>query len=126
MAEYVLNRNYVLRTLTGHAIQFVKGEPTFVPRLIEKEAIAIGAERVDGGSTDPLAPEIPSKPEIHPDELKELMIAAFEDILATNNPKDFTAAGTPTVKAVERILGAAVDRADLVEAWTEYRASKAQ
>ena len=61
MAEYVLNRNFVLRSMTGHSVNFVKNVPTFVPALIEREARGIGAERVDGANPDMLDPETRSR-----------------------------------------------------------------
>ena len=44
MPDFVLNRNYALRSLTGHSINFVKGKPCYVPPAVVKEAVAIGAE----------------------------------------------------------------------------------
>ena len=55
MKEYpklVLNRNYVLATTMGHSISFVKGEATHVPPLAFAEAIAIGAQPVDGSDPE--------------------------------------------------------------------------
>jgi hypothetical protein len=121
MPEYVLNRNYVLRTTKGHTISFVKGEPSWVPPIIEKDAIAIGAERADGGATDPLGPEKEAVKTISGEELKTQMFTAFELIVEKNDAKDFTGQGIPSVKAVERILGFDVDRSDVVQAWTEFK-----
>lgn len=121
MPDYVLNRNYVLRTTKGHTISFVKGQPVYVPPVIEKDAIAIGAERSDGGATDPLGEEVVQQPPLNGDELKLLMFSAFEEIAAKNDANDFTGQGVPTVKAVERIIGTDVSRTDLVAAWAEFK-----
>jgi hypothetical protein len=121
MPEYVLNRNYVLRTTKGHIISFVKGEPAWVPPIIEKDAIAIGAERADGGSTDLLGPEKEAVKTISGDELRAQMFTTFELIVEKNDPKEFTGQGIPRVDAVERILGFNVDRADVVDAWAEFK-----
>ena len=56
MPEFTLNRNHRLISLTGHTIQFVKGEPVAVPAVLKGEVIAIGAQPVDG-NTDVLDEE---------------------------------------------------------------------
>lgn len=41
--KFVLPYDHVLNTLTGHAIEFKAGEPTFVPEVARKAAIDFGA-----------------------------------------------------------------------------------
>ena len=124
MPEYVLNRDFVLRTTMAHTIAFKKGEPTWVPPIIEKEAIAIGAERADNGKTDILVPEANSKSQMTFEELREALFAAFDLLVEKNESDDFTAQGVPKVAVVEKMIETDIDRKDLVEAWTEYRAGK--
>jgi hypothetical protein len=47
MPQFILHRNYVLRTTNGHAIGFVANEPTNVPEICVEDAVAIGARPVD-------------------------------------------------------------------------------
>ena len=82
MAEYVLNRNFVLRSMTGHSVNFVKNVPTFVPALIEREARGIGAERVDGANPDMLDPETPEVAPLSHDERAEQIRTAFALLLS--------------------------------------------
>jgi len=124
MPEYVLNRDYQLRTTKGYTVAFKKGEPVFVPPLIEKDAIAIGAERADNGKTDILVPEANSKSQMTFEELREAMFAAFDLLVEKNESDDFTAQGVPKVAVVEKMIETDIDRKELVEAWTEYRAGK--
>lgn len=124
MPEYVLNRNYTLRTLTGHSVRFEKGVPTFVPKLIEREAQMIGAERVDGDAPDMLDPEKPEVVPMAPDVRVEQIRTAFELLVERNEPGDFTGAGVPSVKAVERIVGFDVDRKEVGEIWASYKAGE--
>ena len=44
-------------------------------------------------------------------------------IVETNESKDFTGAGVPTVAAVKKLVGAEceVDRAEIIELWGEFR-----
>lgn len=124
MAEYVLNRNFVLRSMTGHSVNFVKNVPTFVPALIEREARGIGAERVDGANPDMLDPETPEVPPLSHDERAEQIRTAFALLVERNDSKDFTGAGVPSVKAVEKLVDFDVDRNELVALWQAYRAGE--
>ncbi len=124
MAEYVLNRNFVLRSMTGHSVNFVKNVPTFVPALIEREARGIGAERVDGANPDMLDPETPEVAPLSHDERAEQIRTAFALLTERNDSKDFTGAGVPSVKAVEKLVDFDVDRNEVVALWQAYRASE--
>lgn len=124
MAEYVLNRNFVLRSMTGHSVNFVKNVPTFVPALIEREARGIGAERVDGANPDMLDPETPEVAPLSHDERAEQIRTAFALLTERNDSKDFTGAGVPSVKAVEKLVDFDVDRNEVVALWQTYRAGE--
>ena len=124
MAEYVLNRNFVLRSMTGHSVNFVKNVPTFVPALIEREARGIGAERVDGANPDMLDPESPEVAPLSHDERAEQIRTAFALLTERNDSKDFTGAGVPSVKAVEKLVDFDVDRNEVVALWQAYRAGE--
>ena len=124
MAEYVLNRNFVLRSMTGHSVNFVKNDPTFVPALIEREARGIGAERVDGANPDMLDPESPEVAPLSHDERAEQIRTAFALLTERNDSKDFTGAGVPSVKAVEKLVDFDVDRNEVVALWQAYRAGE--
>ena len=124
MAEYVLKRNFVLRSMTGHSVNFVKNVPTFVPALIEREARGIGAERVDGANPDMLDPESPEVAPLSHDERAEQIRTAFALLTERNDSKDFTGAGVPSVKAVEKLVDFDVDRNEVVALWQAYRAGE--
>lgn len=124
MAEYVLNRNFVLRSMTGHSVNFVKNVPTFVPALIEREARGIGAERVDGANPDMLDPETPEVAPLSHDERAEQIRTAFALLTERNDSKDFTGAGVPSVKAVKKLVDFDVDRNEVVALWQAYRAGE--
>lgn len=125
MPEYVLQRNHTHRSTLG-VISFTKGEPAWVPPIMEKEIIAIGGERVDGDKPDVLDPEKVEEVPLSFQDRRTAIFAAFELISERNESKDFTGAGVPTVKSVEKITEFDVDRNELVEFWGEYRAEKAE
>lgn len=124
MPDYVLNRNYTHRSLLGHSVEFKKGEPVFVPPILEKEVVAIGAQRVDG-ENPAVVEEVKKAEEVLSDEQrKEELYAAFDLIVERNDSGDFTAQGIPTVKAVEKIVSFNVDKKEVVDTYGEYRVAK--
>ena len=125
MPTFVLNRNYSLRSLMGHMIDFKKGTPTYVPPICSKEAIAIGAECVDD-KIDVLGPEEAPVTVLTPGEREEALIAAFRMLEERNGRGDFDASGAPTLKAVEKIVEFEVNKAELNALWVGYRAEAGQ
>lgn len=123
--KLTLNRDYVLATTKGHVIAFKKGEPTHVPASCYQDALAIGAQPADGSDPNVLEDREEGKAPTDPAERSPLILAAIEKIVASNERKDFTAAGSPTVKAVERELGFDVDSREIAAAWQEYHEKKA-
>ena len=121
----VLNRDYVLTTTMGHSIQFKKGVPTNVPPSVYQAALGIGAQPPEGEAPNVPVEVDPTKPPTDAALRNPLILAAIEKIVAGNERKDFTAAGSPTVKAVERILGFDVDGREIAVMWQEFHDKKA-
>lgn len=124
MPEFILNRNYALRSIKGHIINFIKGEPVYVPPVLVAEAVALGAESVDG-PIDPLEPEAPVKSELTLAEREQAMREAIEQMVAANNREDFTAQGTPNLKALSGYVGFTVNKRELEGVWQKYLNEKA-
>lgn len=125
LPKLTLNRDYVMATTKGHTIAFKKGEPTHVPASCYQDAIAIGAQPSDGSDPDVLKDEKVDKAPADPAERNPLILTAIEKIVAGNARKDFTAAGSPSVKAVERELGFDVDAREIAGVWRDYHEKKA-
>lgn len=123
MPEFVLNRNYSMRSLYGHVIDFKKGQPVYVPPICAREAASIGAESVDG-KIDVLDPEAEPVAPMSLDERQESIIAAFKLLEERNGRNDFTGSGSPAVPALEKILGFDVDKKEVNPLWAEYRAEQ--
>lgn len=124
MPLYVLNRDFTLRSTSGHSIAFEKGVPVNVPPVLEQEAAQYGAERVDGVWVDPIEPsklvaEVPEA--LAASDREVLLTAAFEQIIKRNDSKDFTGQGIPTVNAIKAIVGFTVERAEIGELWFSLR-----
>lgn len=125
MAEFILNRSFTLRTTNG-VISFKKGEPTLVPTAMLRDVIGIGGVRADGEDVDTSEPQAPVKPQVVGLERTDELYAAFGLIVEKNEPKEFTAQGVPTIKAIEKVVSFDVDRAEVIEAWGEYKISLAE
>lgn len=114
--NFVLHRDKVVATLTGHAIEFKKGVSTHVPPECYKEVIAVGAVPES---------EIPEdegkKPEYTEEERAELIKAAIEDIVLKNDRNEFTAAGAPHIKAISARAGFTVNNRERDAVWTKMQ-----
>lgn len=125
MPNYILNRTHTHRSTLG-VVSFIKGEPAWVIPAMEREVVAIGAIREDGQEVELLDAETPLKHVPQGLERTDELYAAFELIIQRNDAKDFTGSGTPTVKAVEKIVDFDVERTEVAEAWAEYQVVKAE
>ena len=125
MPEYVLNRDYALRSTRGHMLNFVKGQPTWVPTELVKEAIAIGANTDDGERTDVLPPEVVVKEAPSGQEREDLIVEAIREVVTENDSKTVTAAGEPLDKVLEKILGFDIDAGERLAAWRRFKAEEA-
>jgi hypothetical protein len=126
MPLYVLNRNFTLRTTAGHIINFEKGQPVNVPPIIERDALQIGAEPVEGERPDMTGETvIPEAPQYTADERKEMLFAAFDEIVARNAREEFTAQGAPNKTAVEKVVGFEVSNKERTDSWFKYKEAKA-
>ena len=118
----VLNRDFILRSITGHSIAFKKGVPIHVPYVLIEKAQSIGALVADG---EQFMPE-DNKPKAEPmgRERDNLIRQAVEDILERANPDHFTAGGVPTLAAVSKVVGFRPDRAEINRAHQKLRKAK--
>ena len=126
MPEFVLNRNYTLRSLTGHSVQFKKGVPTFVPPGTMREVVSLGAERVDG-PTEPAVDDDTVKLPTEPtgEDRAKLILDLFTKLIERNAREDFTAQGAPHVKAIKEHLNFKVDNKERDLLWARYQTEAA-
>lgn len=122
MPEFKLNRNYVFSSKFGHVINFIKGEPTYVPPILVKDVVAIGAECLDG-EVDVLGEE--SLPvQLSYDEVRAKLFEVFKTMVVKNDPEDFTAQGVPKVGVIETRLGLKFTKSELISAWQAFRSGE--
>lgn len=123
------NRDIVVRSLRGHSIEFKKGVPTQVPRIMHEEVMEKGILPVEdnGKPVDPVTADIgEAKPKIVLAPVEELdradqILVVIEALVKRNNPVDFTASGTPSPLAVSTVLGWRTDLKEVRAIWEKNR-----
>jgi hypothetical protein len=118
--KFVLNRNYKLRSTSGHMLDIVKGVPFDAAALLANELIAVGAECLDG-PVDVLGEEAVEKPQLSPADREAAILAAMSTMQNGNARNDFTAQGLPNVKRIEAIVGFDIDTKERDALWTKLR-----
>ena len=122
MPLFTFHRNYMLRTTKGHAISFEKDKPTNVPPVCVEEAVAIGAQPVDG-DVDVLGEE-EAVVHLTPEERKEKMFKAFRTMVGREIREDFTGTGIPNAKRLPAMTGFDVTSKERDTYWQEFLAAE--
>ncbi len=125
MPEFICNRNVVI-TAKGHCVVIRKGQPSYVPIELAQEAIALGAEPVEGAKEDFLPGEDAPEERLNEVDREAMVFAAFDQIISTNARSDFGADGKPTVAAVKDVAKVTLTKKELLAAFQKYRESKAE
>jgi hypothetical protein len=117
--KFVMNRSKVVSG-HGHAIEFVKGEPTHVPPELYREVMAAGGVSEEEVDLDKPAP-VPAGAPTDPTEREEAVFAAFETLVETNDSKNFTAGGVPHPKALKSLLGWELSAKERDTLWVKFK-----
>lgn len=122
----VANRNFTLSTTKGHSIAFKKGVPQHVPPIIYQEALAAGAVPPDGMDVQVKEDVTTDNTPSDPSDRAPAIMAAIEKLVAENSRDNFTAAGSPTVDAVTRVVGYKVQAKEIATVWQVYHDKMAE
>jgi len=120
MPMMVLRRNYWLSTTKGHSVMFQAGVPVYVAPSIVADAVAIGADPVDG-EVD-ITPQEPKGPNTGPADklLRDQQILDAINLLVAENHRDsFAASGVPKSEAVSKLVDYKVDKREVQAVWTD-------
>ena len=125
----VLARNYVLSTMTGHAVRFIANTPVFVPSNCVNAAVSIGASPADGDLPTPvisdtavttLTPVIPTDT----DSRASLIRMAIDLITKDGRSEEFDHAGYPKRDIVSKYTGFTVSNRELLEVFDAMKAAE--
>lgn len=103
----------------GLILDFKAGVPTPVPPLMQKEVLQYGIYPVDGD----VKIDEPEKPVVEPrgNEREEKIKGAFVILTETNDAKDFTAGGLPSLGSVAKLTGFKITSTERNQLWQEFR-----
>lgn len=114
--NFTLSRKHTLSGF-GHVIKFVKDEPVYVPPLLRNAAIELGAEPDEAMEASATSAEAGKSAA----QLESELFDVFNALVLKNDPKDFTAGGTPKVAAVVKALGYDVDAAAVATGYAKFK-----
>ncbi len=117
--EFVTERNITVRSVHGVVVKFKKGVPTYVPPQAQNEAIAVGAQSVDG-EVLPDKEEVVSLPgaptgDKRSEQIKEIIRA----MVKRNERGDFTSANKPDARVITKFLKFRVESDERDRLWDE-------
>jgi hypothetical protein len=123
--KMVMLRDRVIRTLSGHSVQFKKSEAVEVPDVAIAECLKYGAAPADGEELpEEGVPGIEDEVKIvdipkTPGERKKRITQLFQEMRANaaNHREHFTAAGRPRSNWVSNTLGFDVPAQEIEELW---------
>ena len=126
---FVSNRNFVLRSTSGHSIRFERGVAISVPNAVKQEALEKGCIPCDEkGKMITSIDEIPSepvstRPQAPEDDATraEEIVKAMAIIVKRNKPKEFSGP-MPSALAISAELGWATDHKEARKVWEANRA----
>lgn len=116
----VCPRDYVLRSRTGHTIEFKAGVATPVPEACYAEALSkniIPAKLKDEDS--PVFNMVNA--EITGTLRDALLYGALDELAKRNQTEDFTGGGVPKAAAVSALVGTSVSASEVSRHWSNYR-----
>lgn len=116
--KFILNRNKTVVSVLGHAIEFKKGEATYVPKELWTEVQAIGAM-----PEDELPEEVraATKEPLDPAERKVAIFGAFEQLVLGAKRESFAGTGVPHAKALAAQMGFTIDNKERDTLWQEFK-----
>lgn len=116
----VCQRDYILRTRTGHTIQFFAGVPTPVPESIYAEALAKNIVPVKPKSEDEAVFTLINS-NITGTLRDALVYQTLQQVAERNQPEDFTGGGVPKAAVISGEVGISLSASEVNRYWTNYR-----
>lgn len=126
MIKMVSLRTFLLRTTTGHMVQFQANVPRDVPEAVVQDAMAVGCVPVDSDDAPRIDNMARAKTSFQGDLRRSLIYLAMDVIARGNNSKDFDGGGKPKVSVLTERLGFDTTAAERTSIWQEYLSSKNQ
>lgn len=115
--NFTFARNRTVSSLSGHTINFAKGESTHVnPNMYQEVIAAGGVPDEELGEDEAKTPAVPSG------ESREALVrAAMESMVAMNVREEFSASGAPHTKTLSTRVGFTVNNKERDLIWAALR-----
>lgn len=118
-------RSFRLSTTTGHVIQFVAKQPTYVPSVAVPEALRAGCAPVDGETVDPVDDTTRLRTGFATELRRSVLALLMARLAKENNTKNFDSAGTPKPDVLAKMLHTgSVDAKEVREVWRAMRSAE--
>lgn len=133
--KFVSHRDIVLRSAqSGQAIRFVAGEEQTLPSNMYQAALDKGILPVQDNGEPVVAAKTevvkePDAPQLPPQDgavRAEKITEVIKLLVDGNDPRNFTAGGMPSAKAVSDVLRWRVDSKELRPVWDRFRRNGAE
>lgn len=124
MPSMVCQRDYTLRTLTGHVIHFKAGEPKDVPLEVVDAAIAVNIIPVTGGFADRVEEKHtgPARIASMSTEMREaILLHTIHELVRDAETATFDAGGKPKTAVVKERCGLELTATERSKLWDKYR-----
>jgi hypothetical protein len=118
--KFVMHRNRTIVSLSGHAIEFVKGELTHVPPAMYEQVMAAGGVPETELDLDPPAEGQVEEP-TDPTTRQRALFKAMEKVTLRGKREEFTASGAPHAKVLSNELGWIVGNKERDAVWTAFQ-----
>lgn len=121
--NFISNRDIVVRSLHGHSVEFKKGIPTAVPRVMHAECLEKGILPEEGPEqgnaiADPAGPTLAPEDKLERDDA---ILEVIKQIVKRNNSSDFTGGGHPSATSISAAVGWKVDQKEVKDVWVKNR-----
>jgi len=118
--EFISNKDQVIISTVGRSIEFKKGEPTYVPKMMWPAVLAVGII-----PADEMPDDTEKKEPVLTDEERKAKLSEAIAVLADENAREkFTGNGMPRTEAISDLSGVYIDAKERDALWTEYLQSK--
>ena len=121
-------RNYTLRSLAGHIVDFQADVPRLVPDVCVDEALAVNIIPCNGENApeaEEAAPKVMRAVAMSPELREALLLNAIHDIYREANVADFDGGQRPKAQAITERSGLEITAAERSKLWDKYRDLKA-
>jgi hypothetical protein len=120
--EIKMLRDRVVSSTKGHTVRFEANVPKHVPIAILEDCLQVGGVPTSETAVNEIKDEPVAKVAPQGGDRSAKILAKIMEMVGRNQREDFTAAGKPDIRVMERELGFKIDSRERDEIWAEVEA----